>query len=74
MHVESELWRAHSAGRTVEPGEKVRVVEVEGLALTVAPEAAEAPKSIRPRRTARSAQPKSEGESEAAPTSTGSVG
>jgi membrane-bound serine protease (ClpP class) len=43
--VESELWRARSTGRAVEPGERVRVLTIDGLFLTVSPEAAEAPAS-----------------------------
>ena len=37
VHVESELWRARSVGRPVEPGEEVRVLAVDGLELTVEP-------------------------------------
>ena len=41
--LESELWRARSTARTVEPGESVRVLAIEGLALTVEPETAATP-------------------------------
>jgi membrane-bound serine protease (ClpP class) len=42
VHLESELWRARTTGRAVEPGERVRVVAVAGLDLSVAPEETEA--------------------------------
>lgn len=44
--VESELWRARSSGRPVDVGEQVRVDGIDGLALTVTPEAAEAPRPV----------------------------
>lgn len=37
VHVEGALWRARAIGRPIEPGEKVRVVAMDGLQLTVAP-------------------------------------
>lgn len=43
VHVESELWQARTSGRAVEPNERVRVLAVDGLELTVSPEFAEAP-------------------------------
>jgi membrane-bound serine protease (ClpP class) len=36
--VESELWQARTAGRSIEPGESVRVESLDGLVLTVRPE------------------------------------
>ena len=49
VHVESELWRARTAGRPVEPGEKVRVLAVDGLELTVEPVNPEPPPRPLPR-------------------------
>jgi membrane-bound serine protease (ClpP class) len=43
VHVEGELWRARSAGRAVEPGERVRVAAMHGLLLDVEPLAESAP-------------------------------
>jgi membrane-bound serine protease (ClpP class) len=43
VHVESELWRARTVGRPVEPGEQVRVVGLDGLLAMVEPLLAEPP-------------------------------
>jgi membrane-bound serine protease (ClpP class) len=51
--VESELWRARSSGRAVEVGEQVRVAGLEGLALSVEPLTAEAPRPAAGRQRAR---------------------
>src|SRR5205814_7997437 len=48
VHVEGELWKARSSGRAVEVGEKVRVLDVDGLSLAVAPETAEPPRAEAP--------------------------
>ena len=53
--VEGELWRARSTGRAVEPGERVRVLAVDGLELTVEPLTAEPPARSEPEPTADSA-------------------
>jgi membrane-bound serine protease (ClpP class) len=48
VFVESELWRARTVGRAVEPGEDVRVLAVKGLELTVEPLSVEAPPAQAP--------------------------
>jgi membrane-bound serine protease (ClpP class) len=55
VHLESELWRARTSGRAVEPGERVRVLAIDGLYLTVAPEVTE-PETAAPRRRRATSQ------------------
>jgi membrane-bound serine protease (ClpP class) len=46
VHADGALWRAHSTGRKVEPGERVRILAVDDLRLIIEPEPAEAPSAV----------------------------
>ena len=57
---ESELWQARTSGRALEPGERVRVVAVEGLRLTVEPAAEELSEPAAEANPARPAESRSD--------------